>query len=79
MFDETGVLSQDATMQLPVVRRKLKGLRLPVLPSWPLVAQVLGGAGVLGGVYLKLGLAITLIVGGVAAVAVGMLREGGKI
>ena len=75
MSDETSVLPTVAVSP----RRRLRGLRLSALPSWPLAAQVLGAAGMLGGVYLKFGLAITLIVGGVVAVAVGMLREGGRI
>ena len=76
---ESPVPLTDSTVQLPLIRRQARGLRLAVVPSWPLVAQLLGGAALLGGVYLKFGLAITLIVGGVAAVALGMLREGGKI
>lgn len=62
-----------------VARRRARGLRLSVLPSWPLLSQFGGGAAVLGGVYLQWGVAIALIVGGVAAAALGMLREGGKI
>jgi hypothetical protein len=50
-----------------------------VLPSWALLAQVVGGAATLAGVYLKFGSGITLIVGGVAAVVVGALREAGKV
>lgn len=70
----------DVTVQMPVVKlRRVKGLRFTSLPTWPLAFQVVGAAAVLGGVYLKWGSAITLIVGGVVAVAVGMLREGGKI
>jgi hypothetical protein len=60
-------------------RRRLRGLSLPVLPSWPLVAQVLGGGAALWGTYLEFGRPVALMVGGVAAVLVGTLREAGKI
>jgi hypothetical protein len=60
-------------------RRRVRGLRIKALPSWPLLSQVGGGAAVLGGVFLLWGVAVTLIVGGVAAIALGTLREGGKI
>jgi hypothetical protein len=60
-------------------RRRLRGIRITAVPSWPLLAQVGGGAAVLSGVFLLWGVAITLIVGGVVAVALGTLREGGKI
>jgi hypothetical protein len=60
-------------------RRRARGLSLPVLPSWPLVAQVLGGTAALCGVWLRFGVPVALIVGGVALVLVGMLREAGKI
>lgn len=69
----------EATAPVKVARRRARGLRLSVLPSWPLLSQMGGGAAVLSGVYLLWGVAITLIVGGVVAVALGMLREGGKI
>jgi hypothetical protein len=59
--------------------RRVPGLRLPALPSWPLAAQVLGSAGALAGAWHEWGWGITAIVGGVAAVLVGALREGGKI
>lgn len=68
----------DPTEAVPP-RRKLRGLRMPVLPSWPLLAQAAGAAATLVGVYLKWGSGITLIVGGVAAVLVGALREAGKV
>lgn len=60
-------------------RRRVRGLRLTSVPSWPLLAQVGGGASVLSGVYLQWGVAVTLIVGGALAAGIGMLREGGKI
>lgn len=60
-------------------RRRVRGLRIKTLPSWPLLSQTLGGAAVLGGVFLLWGVAVTLIVGGVAAITLGTLREGGKI
>ena len=60
-------------------RRRARGLRLPILPSWPLVSQVGGAAMVLLGTYLRFGIAVTLIVGGVAAVILGVLRESDRI
>ncbi len=78
MFDETAVLPA-IPAEAPAPRRRMRGLRLSVLPSLPLTAQVLGGVAALGGTYLKLGLSITLIVGGVAVAVLGMLREAGKI
>jgi hypothetical protein len=60
-------------------RRRVRGFQIRALPSVPLVAQLGGGAAALAGVYLAWGTAIALIVGGVAAVALGALREGGKI
>lgn len=60
-------------------RRRARGLAFPVLPSWPLLAQVGGGVGALVGVYLRFGPAVALIVGGAALVLLGMLREAGKI
>jgi len=67
------------TQELPPVRRRLRGLRVPVLPSGTLLAQVVGGAGVIVGVGLQFGLAVTLIVSGAAAVLLGALKEAGKI
>lgn len=60
-------------------RRQLYGLRFPVIPTWPLLAQVGGSAATLTGVYLAAGIAVTLIIGGVAAVVLGALREAGKV
>lgn len=66
----------------PVVkprRRRLPGLRITAVPGWPLLSQV-GGAGMtLVGVHQAWGWAATLILAGVSAVALGALREGGKI
>lgn len=59
--------------------RRLRGLRLPVLPSGPWLAQVGGGLAALVGVFLVAGLGVTLIVGGVAALVLGALREAGKV
>lgn len=41
--------------------------------------QCAGGAGALAGVFLLAGLAVALLVGGVAAFAVGALVEAGRI
>jgi hypothetical protein len=60
-------------------RRRVRGLRMPVLPSGAWLAQVGGAVTALAGAYLQFGLAATLIAGGVASVAVGALREAGKV
>jgi hypothetical protein len=60
-------------------RPRLRGLRMPALPSWPLLAQMAGGLSTLGGVYLAWGTAVTMIVGGIGAAAIGALREAGKV
>lgn len=60
-------------------RRRVRGLQLRALPSAPLVAQVGGGVAALYGVWLAWGTSIALIVGGIAAVALGALREAGKV
>lgn len=62
-----------------VPRRRLRGLRAPVLPSGPLLAQLLGGVGALVGLYVEFGSAVTLIAGGITSVVLGALREGGRI
>lgn len=62
-----------------VARPRVRGLRIPVLPSWPLVAQVVGGIAALSGVWQEWGSPVALMVGGVAAVVVGALREAGKV
>lgn len=62
-----------------VVKPRIRGLSLPAVPSGPWLAQVGGGIAGGVGVYLQWGLAITLIVGGVAAVVLGMLKEAEKI
>jgi hypothetical protein len=59
--------------------RVLRGLRPPVLPSGPLLAQVLGGAALGVGIFLQFGGAVTLIASGAAAAVLGALREAGKI
>lgn len=69
----------DEVRQPVRTKRRLRGLSLPVLPSWPLVAQVAGGGAALAGVWLRFGVPVALIVGGAALVLVGMLREAGKI
>lgn len=60
-------------------RRRVRGLRFPVLPSGAWLAQAGGGAATLLGAYLAFGIAVTLIIGGVAAVVLGALREAGKV
>lgn len=45
----------------------------------PVAGQVLGVAAALAGVYLLAGLAVALVVGGVAVAAVCTLREAGWI
>jgi hypothetical protein len=80
LLDQPAHLAEQNTQ--PIRQRprpRIRGARLPALPSWPLVAQVGGGAAGLCGVYLQWGAAITLITGGVVAVLIGMLREAGKI
>lgn len=63
----------------PVVRRRVRGLRITALPGWPLMAQVGGAGTTVVGFYMALGLAATLILVGVSAMVLGALREGGKI
>lgn len=70
---------QAVSLNGAVPARRVRGLRFPVLPSGTLLAQLGGGLATLAGVYLAAGIAITLIVGGVAAVVLGALREAGKI
>jgi hypothetical protein len=59
--------------------RRARGLRITAVPGAAAAAQWLGGVAALLGVYLQWGAAVTLILGGAAAVVLGMLREGGKI
>lgn len=59
--------------------RRVRGLRIPVLPTGSLLAQIVGGAAVLAGCFLAFGGAITLIVGGAAVALLGALKESGKI
>jgi hypothetical protein len=72
---ETWAVGRAPVMPKP----RIRGLSLPAIPSWPLVAQVTGGIATLSGVYMEWGSAITLITGGVAAVVLGMLKEADKI
>jgi hypothetical protein len=76
---ETAVFVNTPTPTATAARKRVRGLRLSTVPSWPLLAQLAGGASALGGVYLQFGTGITMIVGGVLAAGLGMLREGGKI
>jgi hypothetical protein len=68
------------TAYLPRVRERVRWqpLKLPVIPV-TLIAQAGGGVAALGGVYMAFGTAVTLMVGGVASVVLGALREAGKI
>jgi hypothetical protein len=70
----------DSTTELPKVsRRRIPGLRMPALPSWPLLAQAGGGAGVLVAVHGWWGWTATIMVASVAAIVLGTLREAGKV
>lgn len=74
----------DDTAELPVAlepqpRPRVRGLAIRSLPTWPNAMQWAGGGAALAGVYLAWGLAVTLIVGGLGAAVLGMLKEGGKI
>lgn len=60
-------------------KRRIRGLKISAVPSWPLMAQVGGGVSALCGVYAQFGGAVTLIVAGVAALGLGTLREAGRI
>lgn len=46
-----------------------------MLPSLPALAQMVGGAAALVGVYLRWGLAVMLIIGGAAGIVLGALKE----
>jgi hypothetical protein len=70
--------ANEITEEMPV-RRRIHGLRMPALPTWPLLAQLGGGAGALYGIWGQWGLNVMLIVGGSAAVVIGALREAGKV
>ena len=76
--DRTQWLDLDAPPPAPP-RRRVRGLRLTALPSMALLAQIVGGGAALVGVYLAWGLAVSLMVGGVVAAALGALREAGKV
>lgn len=76
---ETAVYTNVTPPAAAVTRKRVRGLRLATVPSLPLLAQLAGAASALGGVYLQFGTGITMIVGGVLAAGLGMLREGGKI
>lgn len=53
----------------------LKKLSAWTVPRWPVAAQIGGGGAALGGVWMYLGTAATLLIGGVLVAAVGALRE----
>lgn len=81
MVDQTvtmPVWPADSVPARPPARR-VRGLRMPVLPTGSWLAQVGGGFAALAGTYIVAGLGITLIVGGVAAAVLGALREAGKV
>ena len=59
--------------------RRVQGLRMPVLPAGSWLAQVGGACAELTGTYMQFGAAVSLMVGGVASVIVGALREAGKV
>jgi hypothetical protein len=59
-------------------RIRLRAFRFPAVPM-TLLAQLGGGGAALTGVYLQWGIAVLLMVGGAAAVVLGMLREADKI
>ena len=67
----------EESMRVP--RPRVRGLRMPAIPSWPLLTQLAGGVSALAGMYVQFGSGITLITGGVAAVVLGALRESGRI
>lgn len=60
-------------------RPRIRGLRFPALPSSALLAQLAGGVAAEVGVYLQWGGPVALIVGGVAAAVLGMLKEAGRV
>jgi hypothetical protein len=60
-------------------RRKVHGLRFPVVPTGSWLAQVGGAVATLAGVTMLAGVAAALIVGGVTSVVIGALREAGKV
>lgn len=59
--------------------RRIRGLRLTAVPSFINLVQIAGGAAAMYGVYLTWGRSIALVVGGVAVVVLGALREGGRL
>ena len=69
-----GAAPSTISVDVPLPRRRKRLTR----PSATAV-QLLGAAGALTGVYLTTGTAVTLLVTGVIATALGTLREAGKI
>ena len=59
--------------------RIVRGLRVPVLPSGPLLAQAGGAVALMAGMFLQFGSAVTLIVAGAAGAVLGALREAKRI
>ena len=59
-------------------RTRIAPLRFPAV-SATLLTQLAGGVATLAGVYMTLGVGVTLIVGGLAATVLGALREAGKV
>ena len=62
----------EVVIEQPRPRKRRRGVPPPV-------AQVLGGLGALAGVYLLVGVAVTLITAGIAVAALATLRESGRI
>jgi hypothetical protein len=62
----------EVEIEQPRPRKRRRAVPAPVV-------QVLGGLGALAGVYLLVGVAVTLITAGVAVAALATLRESGRI
>lgn len=60
-------------------RKKIRAFAPRAVPSGALLMQIFGALAALSGVYVLWGIAVTLIIGGVACLALGTLREAGKL
>lgn len=58
-----------------IARTAVERVRAARFDLW----QWTGGASIMAGLYLTIGIGATLIIGGVAAIGVSALREGGRI